>query len=89
MQKPIEPTIWALRKQGLIDERGSTTPPSLFEHLYGYDPIRILGHLPADPVARAAMSADAVTNSPRLHILNPETRLAVAEIASDLPPDYS
>lgn len=87
IQNSNEPTIWALRKQGLLDER-STHIPSLFEHLYGYDPIRILGKLSADPAEREALSKGAATN-PRLNIIDAETRFAVAEIASDLPPDQT
>jgi hypothetical protein len=76
----------ALRKKGL-SERESLTP-SLFEHLYGYDPIRILADLPADPVARENRSR-AVPGNPHIAVINPETSFALAEIASDLPPEQS
>lgn len=88
VQKSTEPTIWALRRQGLLDERASTHIPSLFEHLYGYDPIRVLGKLSADPTEREALNKGAATN-PRLNIIDPETRFAVSEIASELPPDQT
>lgn len=86
MPKSVEPTIWALRKKGL-SERASRMP-SLFEHLYGYDPISILADLPADPIEREAQSR-AIPGNPHLAVINPETSFALAEIASDLPPEQS
>lgn len=86
MPKSLEPTIWALRKKG-VSERAARTP-SLFEHLYGYDPIRILGDLPADPIARE-MQNRAIPGNPHLTVIDPGTSFALAEIASDLPPDPS
>lgn len=86
MLQSVEPTIWALRKKGL-SERASRTP-SLFEHLYGYDPIRILADLPADPIEREIQNR-VIPGNPHVAVINPETSFALSEIASDLPPEQS
>ncbi len=76
--KSVEPTIWALRKKGKTEQ---TVVPSLYEHLYGYDPIKvILDNAPVetDPAPTSA-------ENPKLNILNPATNFAAMEIASDEP----
>lgn len=96
--KATEPTIWALRRNtsnqnegqlqtGLSRELSAAT---LYEHLFGYDPIRLLG-LPASRATEAPSSASRETaaTNPRLQILNPATSFTVSELASDLPPDPS
>lgn len=88
--KPTQPTIWALRRNVRVQDN---QPPSadipetpvsagtLYEHLFGYDPIRVLGEHAAPKPMDAAVTAE----NPKLNILNPQTGFLVREIASDDP----
>ncbi len=72
----MEPTIWALRKNGHKEEEVQS---SLYEHLFGYDPIKVNGK-------EEAIRKGSAEN-PGLNIINPKTNFALVEIASDLPPE--
>ncbi len=39
--KYTEPTIWALRKNGVVEQHRPDSEATLYEHLFGYDPIRV------------------------------------------------
>lgn len=86
---PTQPTIWALRRnvRSVQDNQPSETPAvsgSLYEHLFGYDPIRVLGLHKDMPVhTDAAVTAE----NPKLNIINAQTNFALMEIAADLPPE--
>lgn len=77
--KSVEPTIWALRKNGI--KQDDQDEGSLYEHLYGYDPIRVL------PVNRApdpkAHIRKGSAENPELNILAPKTNFIVMELASE------
>ena len=79
-----EPTIWALRKNPRTgDAPASADDHSLYEHLFGYDPIRMIGgngHSPAHTEESGQTSAE----NPNLNILNAGTNFAVVELASEL-----
>lgn len=76
--KNVEPTIWALRKNSKAEENAI---PSLYEHLYGYDPIRVM------PVNKISDKKEAIrkgsAENPNLNILNPGTNFMVRELASE------
>lgn len=77
-----EPTIWALRKNTRKEDEGRAESGTLYEHIFGYDPIRI---------NNANGDNDAIqkgcSENPKLNLINPQTNFAVVEIASDLPPE--
>ena len=75
--KPVEQTIWALRKNSKKKKDDSTT---LYEHLYGYDPIRVIR--PDQDGQEEAIRKGSAEN-PHLNIINPETNFAVMELASE------
>ena len=83
--KPTQPTIWALRRnvQASAQDNHVEAPEptgSLYEHLFGYDPIRVLNRYDAPRVeASAPVSAD----NPNLNILNSQTNFLVMELASE------
>lgn len=79
--KNIEPTIWALRKNGVRQEDESAA--SLYEHLYGYDPIRVapVNRMPDEKQVIRKGSAE----NPELNILTPKTNFIVMELASEDP----
>lgn len=79
--KSVEPTIWALRKNGRQKHDGADG--TLYEHLYGYDPIRVLRPDAANGREEAIHKGSA--ENPNLNILNAETNFAVMELASELP----
>lgn len=78
----VEPTIWALRKHGVKNHAEHEPAPTLHEHLFGYDPIK-LQHKPGTPETVRRGSAE----NPALNIINPKTNFTLIEIASDLPPE--
>jgi len=80
--KSVEPTIWALRKKGKAEEN---TVPSLYEHLYGYDPIRVLSESQAASTDAKETIRKGSAQNPNLNIINPATNYAAMEIASDEP----
>ncbi|MFA5592337.1 MAG: hypothetical protein WC989_03370 [Micavibrio sp.] len=83
-----EPTIWSLRKNARLEgdgwaiadtqgpQRGSARIPSLYEHLYGYDPA------PIRPGGKPDAPPDSAEN-PGLNILAPATNFITVQIASD------
>jgi hypothetical protein len=77
--KSVEPTIWALRKKGVRQDDEAVG--SLYEHLYGYDPIRVL------PVNRVQDGKEHIrkgsAENPELNIINPTTNFIAMQIASD------
>ena len=82
-----EPTIWALRKNPRAQTvTASTDDPTLYEHLFGYDPISLLRRQSKADTADMDAGATSAEN-PNLNIINPETNYAVMELASDLEPD--
>ena len=74
--KSVEPTIWALRKNA---KKKKDDPATLYEHLYGYDPIRVI--IPQNEAEEAIHKGSA--ENPQLNILNPRTNFMVMELASD------
>lgn len=80
--KSVEPTIWALRKNGIKQDNDENVG-SLYEHLYGYDPIRVL------PVNRVSDGKENIrkgsAENPELNILAPKTNFIVMELASEDP----
>ena len=76
--KSVEPTIWALRKNAKKKEDGIST---LYEHLYGYDPIRVIVNPETDEPEQAIRKGSA--ENPHLNIINPETNFTVMELASE------
>ena len=79
--KSVEPTIWALRKNGR--QKDDESKGTLYEHLYGYDPIRVLRPDIANGQQETIHKGSA--ENPNLNILNAETNFAVMELASELP----
>ncbi len=85
--KPPQPTIWALRKN--VRAYQDNAPPStsantLYEHLFGYDPIRLLG--PAGAAMAVQPESSPVTaDNPKLNIIHSRTNFLVMEMASDEP----
>lgn len=79
--KPTEPTIWALRKP--LRANDDTSPEAtLYEHIFGYDPIR----LPGTPTATEAHEEEIHKGSgenPHLNIINPATNFMVKNMTSD------
>lgn len=85
------PTIWALRAgiraDGLQDNRkDATKSPSdttyggtLYEHLFGYDPISVSPARRADAPAPAPIGAE----NPQLNILAPKTNFIVRDLVSE------
>lgn len=80
-----EPTIWALRKNTRAAAISTPEEHTLYEHLFGYDPISLVRRSPAETPDAAATSAQ----NPKLNILNSGTNFAVMELASDLEPEAS
>ncbi len=76
--KSVEPTIWALRKNAKKKEDSIST---LYEHLYGYDPIRVARPEVADEPEQAIRKGSA--ENPNLNILNSGTNFMVMELASE------
>lgn len=81
-----EPTIWALRKNPRAANTDNAADHSLYEHLFGYDPISLVRGR-QEPVEQDAGVTSA--QNPNLNILNAETNFAVLELVSDLPEDKS
>ncbi len=87
--RATEPTIWALRKN--TSNQNATKSPSgtLYEHLFGYDPIRLtpvgdMGRISTDNTDEIHKGS---AENPQLNIINAKTNFAAMEIASDLPPE--
>jgi hypothetical protein len=78
-----EPTIWALRKN-VRKVREATS--SLYEHIYGYDPLAAVQSPETPPEEEEAVRKGSAEN-PSLNIINPETNFLVRELASDEPSD--
>lgn len=76
--KYTEPTIWALRKNAVKDEPVEQTG-SLYEHLFGYDPIKV--QAPANKMEGKIRRGSA--ENPALNIINPATNFLVMEIVSE------
>jgi hypothetical protein len=77
--KYTEPTIWALRKQGQKAEEAETEAQStLYEHLMGYDPIRVV----RPPEAKQNFIRKSSAENPKLNILNPATNFALIDLSS-------
>ncbi len=72
--KYTEPTIWALRKS-TRQVRDATH--SLYEHLYGYEPIR----MPAGDEGEERVRRGSAQN-PQLNIINPQTNFAIRSLDS-------
>lgn len=85
--KPTEPTIWALRRNTSNQNRAaaqtaaSAPEGTLYEHLFGYDPIRLRG--PVAAPARPEEVQKGSAENPKLNILNPATNFLVKELTSD------
>lgn len=77
-----EPTIWALRKNPRAVHEAAGDDHSLYEHLFGYDPIRMITGGPA-----AEDAAPTSAENPNLNILNAGTNFAVVELASEMEPE--
>jgi hypothetical protein len=78
-----EPTIWALRKNVRASKQDNNDPAALYEHIYGYDPIKVVrerGEAPKENIRKSS------AENPSLNILNSETNFLVREIVSDDPP---
>lgn len=96
-QRPYAPpTIWSLRAgiraDGLQDNQKATKLPietigggTLYEHLFGYDPIRMM----PSPLAENAIQQKPSAENPRLNVLSAETNFALRDIVSDDPPDQA
>lgn len=78
---PPEPTIWALRKNPRAANTDSKDDHSLYEHLFGYDPIKLARTSGSNGGKTASTSAE----NPNLNILNAGTNFTVREMASDIP----
>ena len=80
--KTVEPTIWALRKNGVKQDEEQDVG-TLYEHLYGYDPIRVM------PLNRIAGDKKNIrkgsAENPELNIIAPQTNFIVMELASEDP----
>lgn len=88
IEPATQPTIWALRKNVRAYQDNNPQPASgntLYEHLFGYDPIRLVGQPPL--TARREEHTVVTAENPNLNIINPKTNFAVMEIAADLPPE--
>lgn len=95
LQRPYAPpTIWSLRAgiraDGLQDNQRTTKSPletigggTLYEHLFGYDPIRMMPL----PLAGNSTQQKPSAENPRLNVISAETNFALMEIAADLPPE--
>ena len=87
--KPTQPTIWALRRNVRAAQDNEPQPAgnaastgTLYEHLFGYDPIQVRSQTPAtDALHGSAISAE----NPKLNIINPQTNFLVREMVSDDP----
>ena len=79
-----EPTIWALRKNPRVAHETAADDHSLYEHLFGYDPIRMMTARPPAPQEDAAPTS---AENPNLNILNAGTNFAVVEMASEMEPE--
>lgn len=83
--KSTQPTIWALRKNVRAHQDNNapaTSGDTLYEHLFGYDPIRLLGGQSAAP----ALDATPVSaENPHLNIIHSQTNFLVMEMASEDP----
>lgn len=78
--KYTEPTIWALRKNAHLDEqRADGRPASLYEHIFGYEPIRVT---PPPSQTEEEIRKGSAEN-PNLNIINPVTNFIVMELASE------
>lgn len=82
--KQTQPTIWALRKN--VRAHQDNEPPAasgtLYEHLFGYDPIRLMGGQVAAP---ATDTAPVSAENPNLNIIHSQTNFLVRELVSDDP----
>lgn len=80
-----EPTIWALRKNPHNGNSPKGNDHSLYEHIFGYDPISLLRSpdRPSEDKAGATSAAN-----PQLNIINPETNFAVMELVSEDPEEF-
>ncbi len=80
-----EPTIWALRRNVRATKQNNTpqTTPTdtLYEHLFGYDPIRVM----KDRERFEDIHKGSAEN-PQLNIINPVTNFTVMELASEEEP---
>ncbi len=92
------PTIWSLRagirRDGLQDNEKATLSPketetlggaAFYEHLFGYDPIRLLQQTMANPNRRSTdipASPNSAEN-PRLNVIAPETNFIVRDLVSE------
>ena len=84
---PIQSTVLALRHNGRkATEHADEDVSSLYEHLYGYDPIRVVSNR-IDRRKPKADPKDSAAENPRLNIINPLTNYAVMEIASEETPN--
>lgn len=86
--KYTEPTIWALRKGVRVGDApegadDANAGPSLYEHIYGYDPIRIVRNRAEREKSREAIQKGSAEN-PALNILNPQTNFVVKAMTSDV-----
>ncbi len=70
-----EPTIWALRKN---TKQVRDATHSLYEHLYGYDPIRVPEHDAEEEESVRKGSAE----NPNLNILDSTTNFIAVQLAS-------
>ena len=79
-----EPTIWALRKNTRKVQNDAA--PTLYEHIYGYDPIQVVRNVVTDgsPEEEEAVRKGSAEN-PGLNILAPATNFLVMELTSDEP----
>lgn len=79
--RSTEPTIWALRKniKASRQDNAPMAERSLYEHIYGYDPILV-----SRPAAvREEEVRKGSAGNPGLNILNPQTNFAVKELTSE------
>jgi hypothetical protein len=76
-----EPTIWALRKNPRAANEAAIGDHSLYEHLFGYDPIRMITGVRSNQVEDSVPTS---AENPNLNILNAGTNFAVMEMASEL-----
>lgn len=77
-----EPTIWALRKN-VRGTKQNNDPAALYEHIYGYDPIKVMRG-DEEKTTRENVRKGSAEN-PSLNIINPQTNFLVREIVSDDP----
>lgn len=87
IKQPPQPTIWALRKNVRAHQDNtpaSTSGNTLYEHLFGYDPIRLLGPAGA-ALATRPESSPVTADNPKLNIIHSQTNFLVMEMASDEP----